>query len=352
MPNQERLNSITGLKVLATVLIFIWHTGYFEAPDLGARCVEIFFVTSGLLMAWNHEGSYKGTVGECLGIFRQKFLKIYPIYIFGILIAVLNMAVAHNAQGMGMRELLPTTIAHLTMTQAWFKGIAFKFDGAAWYLSAILFCYAATPVLSFLVSADKTAIRKKRLFTLGLGCLALAFFVELGETWYPDGFPVSVHSWPPACLARYGIGYVAGCWLLSLDSMVIADRKTSLAISEIVVTAMVLLTVILLNGRLPRAGFTFLFAAWVSLRAIGVGPVSKLLSIGALQLPARWELEFYVLHQPVMQLVISLLSSVCARKVYVLLAFVATAALAVAFKFIQGRIHKMGRAGSISVHER
>ena len=77
MPNQERLNSITGLKVLATVLIFIWHTGYFEAPDLGARCVEIFFVTSGLLMAWNHEGSYKGTVGECLGIFRQKFLKIY-----------------------------------------------------------------------------------------------------------------------------------------------------------------------------------------------------------------------------------------------------------------------------------
>lgn len=142
------------------------------------------------------------------------------------------------------------------------------------------------------------------------------------------------------------------CWLLSLNSKVVANGKTPFAISEIVVTTVVLFAVILLNGKLPRAGFTFLFAVWVSLLAIGVGPVSKLLSIGVLQLSTRWELEFYVLHQPVIRLATSLLSSVCARKVYVLVAFIATAALAIAFIFIQGRIHKMGRGGSIRVHER
>lgn len=177
-----------------------------KTPDLGARCVEIFFIISGLLMAWNHEGSYKGTVGECLGIFRQKFLKVYPIYIFGFLIAILNMVIAHNTQGMNVKELLPTAIAHLTMTQAWFKGVAFKFDGAAWYLSAILFCYAATPVLSFLASADKAAARKKRLITLGFGCLAFALLIEVGAVWYPAGFPVSAHSCPPCALHAMGLG--------------------------------------------------------------------------------------------------------------------------------------------------
>lgn len=348
MLNRKRLNSITGLKVLATLLIFIWHAGYLKAPDLGARCVEVFFVVSGLLMAWNHEGSYEGTVGKCLSILQQKFMKIYPIYIFGILIAILNMVLIHNLQGMGVKELLPTAIAHLAMTQAWFKGIAFKFDGAAWYLSAILFCYAATPVLSFLASADKVAARKKRLITLGFGCLAFALLIEVGAVWYPAGFPVSAHSWPPVCLARYGVGYVAGCCLLSLDSKAVANRKATLAISEVAVTVVVLLAVILFNGRLPRAGFTLLFAVWVFILAIGAGPVSRLLSIRALQLPARWELEFYVLHQPVIQLMTSLLSSVCARKVYIFTAFAATAALAVVFKYIQGCIHEAMRVNSSS----
>lgn len=170
-----------------------------------------------------------------------------------------------------------------------------------------------------MASADKAAARKKRLIALGFGFLAFALFVELGATWYPDGFPVSAHSWPPACLARYGIGYVAGCCLLSLDSKMDARKmdasgKTALAISEVSTTAVVLL-------------------------ATGTGPVSRLLSIKVLRLPARWELEFYALHQPVLQLMASLFSSACTRKVYVITAFVATAALPVTFKFIQGHIH-------------
>ena len=262
------------------------------------------------------------------------------------------MLVTQSAQGMSIKGLLPTAIAHLTMTQAWFRGIAFKFDGAAWYLSAILFCYAATPVLSFLVSADELATKKRKLAVLGLGCLAFALVIELGTIWYPEGFLVSAHSWPPVCLARYGIGYAVGCWLLLSDSRMVLGKKMGLAVVEIAVSVAVLLAVVLLDRKLLKVGFTLLFAVWIALLAIGAGPVSKLLSAKALCLPARWELEFYVLHQPVLWLSKALLGPVCTRKVYVLVALTVTVVLAVAFKGVQGRICRVMRTRSTGAPER
>ncbi len=71
MSSRQQLRSVTGLKVLATLGIFVWHCGFLKSPDLGARCVEIFLVTSGFLTAYNHHGSYAGTFDESIAIVRK-----------------------------------------------------------------------------------------------------------------------------------------------------------------------------------------------------------------------------------------------------------------------------------------
>ena len=78
MSSRRKLSAITGLKVLATLGIFVWHCGFLKSPDLGARCVEIFLVASGFLTAYNHHGLYTGTFDESIAIVRKKLRAIYP----------------------------------------------------------------------------------------------------------------------------------------------------------------------------------------------------------------------------------------------------------------------------------
>lgn len=52
----SRIHSLSGLKVIAILLIFWWHSWLNNPPcDLGARCCEFFFVASGFLVYYSHK---------------------------------------------------------------------------------------------------------------------------------------------------------------------------------------------------------------------------------------------------------------------------------------------------------
>lgn len=55
----ERIGSFVGLKAIALILVFMWHS---KVPrpemDIGARACEFLFLCSGFLVAWNGRHKY------------------------------------------------------------------------------------------------------------------------------------------------------------------------------------------------------------------------------------------------------------------------------------------------------
>lgn len=204
MLKKAQLGSITGLKVLATLAIFVWHCALIKAPDLGARCVEIFLVVSGFLTAYNHHGEYAGTLDECVAVVRKKLRSIYPVYFAGLLLAATCMLVSKNAQGLSSSGLVVTALVDLVLMQAWIPGIAFKYDGAAWFLSAVLVCYAVSPFISRLVEWAKVKFGNVALgaVTIGAGSFAILFFLEVAQRQVPGLYTYNEHIAPPSvCFA-------------------------------------------------------------------------------------------------------------------------------------------------------
>ena len=63
--------------------------------------------------------------------------------------------------------------------QAWIPGVVFAYNGAAWFLSAALFCYAMSPVVSRLVCYAKGRLggMARRARAVGVGTVG-AFSVN------------------------------------------------------------------------------------------------------------------------------------------------------------------------------
>lgn len=204
MSSKSQLRSITGLKVIATMGVFIWHCGLFKAPDIGARCVDVFFVVSGFLTAYNHHGSYEGTLDECVGIVRKKLRAIYPVYLAGFLLAAAYMLISGNPQKLSRFGLVATALVDLSLMQAWIPAIAFKFDGAAWFLSAVLVCYALSPFVSRLFDWAKRRLGGDLIGSAAVaaGSFGVMLFLEICQKKMPDLYNYSIHIAPPfVCFA-------------------------------------------------------------------------------------------------------------------------------------------------------
>ncbi len=279
-------------------------------------------MVSGFLTAYNHHGEYAGTLDECVAIVRKKLRSIYPVYLAGILLATAYMLVSKDTQGLTRFGLAATALVDLTLMQAWIPGIAFKYDGAAWFLSAILVCYALSPFVSRLVEWAKERLKSDVLgaIAVGMGSFAVLLFLEICQRKMPELYSYRVHIAPPLCLLRFVMGYAAGSLYPRL-SEALDGRRRFIALAEVLFVGFVLWVVVAGNAVLPRSVFTLLATGVVLLLSLGFGPVSKLLGSAPLVRMGKYELAFYVFHQPCIFLAAFLIGGM-GRKA--LLAFVLT----------------------------
>lgn len=88
----RKLKSLQGLRFLLFLPIFMIHAcGAFSFPisPVYAKCsVTAFFVLSGFLAAWQHGATDEGcTLRDCFIFAWRKVKKIYPLYLFSLIIA-------------------------------------------------------------------------------------------------------------------------------------------------------------------------------------------------------------------------------------------------------------------------
>ena len=336
----RRLPTLTGLKLILLFLIFLWHAPIQKAgwPDLGARCCELFFVISGFLVAYNHHNQLESSNGHNLTYYFKKLAQSYPAYLFSLALSILWLFLTQEEAWLKSDYLIGLPF-HLLLIQSWIPNIALNYNGAAWFLSSLLFCYAASPYISVTLKCLMRAFGNVRgIITLFLASTALRLLIDLGVSVDPITYNINTHIFPIVRLLEFAMSYAAGVAFLSLHrNRFVSPLAGNCLLGSLMEIATLLLTTVIVvrySTILPRSAFVLLFVIAVFILAAGYGALNKLMSLSAFSNISHFELEFYLFHQPIIRILIAVLAifGITWERKTALLAFIFTVVLCVGFR--------------------
>ncbi|MYS36954.1 peptidoglycan/LPS O-acetylase OafA/YrhL [Streptomyces sp. KhCrAH-43] len=229
-PRAARLPSLTGMRFLAALLVFAFHTTFqtrFIGGDPGdalSDCfanagfygVTFFFVLSGFVLTWSArpaEGAPR--------VWRRRLVKIFPNHLVTFVAAAFLMAAGS--------EVFTTkgVLANLFLVQAWIPEIQVPntMNAVSWSLSCELFFYLAFPFL--LPVLERLSAR--RLWTVAGVLAALTVLVPAVSSWTVAGTPLpfiadgslsfeqiwSVYFFPPVRAIEFVLGMIAARLVLT-----------------------------------------------------------------------------------------------------------------------------------------
>lgn len=135
---RKRYESLNGLRTFAFLLIFAWHTKMFlssvvtQSGMTANWAVSCFFMLSGFLTGLTDRG---GTRDEPVGRYLwRKILRFYPLYVVTIFLSAQFLQCDYRYDVLGW---------HFLLWQCWNPSVAYYYNGLAWFLSTMMFLYAA-----------------------------------------------------------------------------------------------------------------------------------------------------------------------------------------------------------------
>lgn len=153
-PRTTRLDSLTGLRFPAALLVFAHHA-FLPIPPLrlladdateyrlagwftqaGGLGVTFFFVLSGFVLTWSARDRDTTT-----GFWRRRFVKIYPNYVVTWALALSLFALYYTSAGVA--------VANLFMVQVWWPEFMtnFSVNAPSWSLAVEAVFYLCFPAL-------------------------------------------------------------------------------------------------------------------------------------------------------------------------------------------------------------
>lgn len=202
-PATPRLDSLTGVRFLAALLVFGFHGIHYAGDALsafgaGMVGVSLFYVLSGFVMSWTASPD-----DETRLFYRRRFARIYPSYVVAWVISLALGAVLGTVSLWDV--LLPPTLL-----QAWVPLRIVYFAGSAvfWSLSCEAFFYLVFPWLHRML-VDRAG---RSLVFVGVAATAVSMGTAIAFLGAPEG---DVTRWflvifPPLRLMEFVIGVVVG----------------------------------------------------------------------------------------------------------------------------------------------
>lgn len=288
------IRSLTGLRGVAALTVVIYHTTSFpiikSAFKQGYLSVDIFFVLSGFVMAYNYGDDFRSgpSVRKYLSFLWARFARVYPLY-FVATLCLLACGSAGSPEIVRSEAFLGTIIANLTLMQMLVgtKSILFP----SWSISTEVFAYLAFPILVTIMigrSLSAAALASS---------VAFAVYIGIANTPTPHVDDVRdgllncswIGSWWPIarCIAGFSLG------ILALRMTEIPEVKwLDSAVVETTLTAIVVIAFFV-----PRADLLFVAATPFLVAALSRqrGPISGFLSWTPLFLLGEWSYSFYLL---------------------------------------------------------
>ena len=190
------INSLNFFRIFGTILIFICHL---RLPNNigGSIGLDIFWVLSGFAIYLGYSDKLSGSnLVSFKSFITKRILKIYPVYFVMTLVGFVYMTLICKYSFATTMIKLP---GHLLFLQPYVSGFFSAFNGAAWYVAALMWVY----VFFYLIRFGK----KQYIFMLLWVCVLLlieTFFISVINTTKFDFY----HS-PTTVVAFFYIGVLA-----------------------------------------------------------------------------------------------------------------------------------------------
>jgi peptidoglycan/LPS O-acetylase OafA/YrhL len=197
------IRQLTGLRFVAAFSILFLHTVVWCVPFddtrtpravaewVGTYGMPLFFVLSGFVIHYNYAASFRDRPygGAALAFFAARFARIYPLYLFFLLVGGVDAFIAHWLVEGGSGDFADYVFHTLTLTQTWVYKIVHQrllHDhgfGLAWSLSCEFFfyvAYAASAVLLLRLRKPSTALAAWLVLALAVAGTLIAMHPYLG----------------------------------------------------------------------------------------------------------------------------------------------------------------------------
>lgn len=275
------LFSLNGIKVLALLAIFWWHS---SAPnpylDLGARGCDLLFVISGYLTMHNYRGIH--CCSDYVRYLNKKISKVYPLYIICILLVIILMPETVPFNIWGLKKF----IVNILMLQGWTD--ITSINGPTWFISVLMGLYFISPIICNYI------LRLEKYYKPIFAMVVIARIIA--ELCNGSIYSISMHS--NGCIRL--LDYIIGMLYCIGNKGVICHLsnvlyKTSVEIVFILCTIGIYL-------YFQNTNFRFIIILWDGIfvclfaRSHG-GYISRFLSNEILFKFANIQMEFYILHQ-------------------------------------------------------
>ena len=188
IPSRRRLGAMSALRVAAAAWLVGYHLSLKHLLDAvpipgplrtalanGSAVTGLFIMLSGFMMCF----AYTDAAGRLRTSARELWVgraaRLWPIMILGHVLAVPFMFAGEERYGVA--EAVGRAALSATALQGWVPGWSISFNGPAWTLSVLAFCYAVLPRLV-------DVLRERTMPQL---------VAILGATWVAMLVPTSLH---------------------------------------------------------------------------------------------------------------------------------------------------------------
>lgn len=157
--SRSRLDELTSLRFFAAATVTLFHLKvdgaveggpwwYENFAAIGYIGVNFFFTLSGFILVY----SYDGREYSPAGFWRSRFARIYPAYLFSLLLALPGFMAALDRLDLpffawSKAHFTLSCFLTLTLLQAWVPQGALTWNPVCWSLSVEAFFYALFPFL-------------------------------------------------------------------------------------------------------------------------------------------------------------------------------------------------------------
>lgn len=254
-------------------------SGFLKNGSLG---VSLFFILSGFVLTY----TYQGTVFSGRDFFAARFARIYPVYIFSLLVAAPLFFKSFIAEGNGDR-VVPLVLGKIFLIQSWVPWMMHNWNVPSWSLSTEAFFYLLFPLLLPALSLVPAKLRLP-------GIVALI-------TVYGFGLPISEAIGPDYSLSPVRDVFLFGSGILIGLAFCEGWRAPRWLLPLSLVGALGLMGAfdpIPANGWL-KAEFTLVLCALIGGIASIPAQSSSFMNNGTLKRLGEASYALYILHLPI-----------------------------------------------------
>lgn len=286
------IHSLSLLKLLAVLGIIGCHTSLIKTFDACGRCVELLFLASGFLMAYNHFADKQAqTWWQAV---KAKLPRLYPIHIVCFLLQFLFVATWAMKP---ISYFLTVGILNLTLQQAWFVQTEFSYNNVSWYLSALLFAYALTPAIKDCIK--RAMLKKHGVLILFLSVVVIRFYCEFAAINAHRYISLDVHCNPFVQMLNYMMGYITAVAFMQKNVFNTTLKEVLPTWQVTILQILVVVLYVLCCNRFAdnmRVFFVVIALPVFYVLAIDKGVIKRIGEWKAVNFFASMTLEIFMLH--------------------------------------------------------